>query len=73
MKDVEYYMSLPYDLQIIPDPDGGWVIKVTNLRGCITQADRWEDIPAHVEEAKRVWLETAIEAGMPIPEPEPAY
>ena len=26
MKTIEYYMSLPYRLEILPDPDeGGWI------------------------------------------------
>ena len=69
-KTIDYYLSLPYTLEIIPDDhDGGWVVKVKELRGCITQADDWDDIPLMIEDAKRVWLETALEHGDPIPEP----
>lgn len=69
-KTIDYYLALPYSLEIIPDvDDGGWVIKVKELRGCTTQADEWDDIPAIVEDAKRLWLESALEHGDPIPEP----
>lgn len=70
-RTIDYYMSLPYTLEIIPDvDDGGWVIKVKELRGCMTQADRWDEILPMIEDAKRAWLEVALEYGDPIPEPE---
>lgn len=70
-KTIDYYLKLPYTLEIIPDPDdGGWVIKIKELRGCMTQADRWEDILPLIEDAKKLWLEVALEYGDPIPEPE---
>jgi predicted RNase H-like HicB family nuclease len=69
-KTIDYYMALPYTLEIIPDnEEGGWFIKVKELRGCMTQADQWEDVLPMVEEAKRLWLEVSIEHGHSIPEP----
>jgi antitoxin HicB len=71
-KTIDYYMSLPYPLEIIPTPaEGGWYIRVKGLKGCMTQADRWEDVLPMVEDAKRLWLEVALERGMNIPEPSP--
>ncbi|MDZ4764003.1 MAG: type II toxin-antitoxin system HicB family antitoxin [Chloroflexota bacterium] len=65
---------MPYTLEIIPDPDdGGWVILVKELQGCMTQADHWEDILPLIEDAKRRWLETALDHNDPIPEPEPIF
>ncbi|MBZ0280000.1 MAG: type II toxin-antitoxin system HicB family antitoxin [Anaerolineae bacterium] len=68
-KTLDYYMSLPYTLEIIPSEEGGWFIKVKELRGCMTQADTWEELMPMIEEAKTGWLEVALEAGDPIPEP----
>ncbi len=67
---IEYYMSLPYTVEIIPDPEGGYVAKVLELKGCITQADTWEELEYMIEDAKRVWLETALEEGVEIPLPK---
>ena len=67
---IEYYMSLPYTVEIIPDPEGGYVAKVLELKGCITQADTWEELECMIEDAKRVWLETALEEGVEIPLPK---
>ncbi len=69
-KTIEYYLSLPYTLEIIPDiEDGGWVVRIKELRGCLTQADRWDDVLPLIEDAKRLWLESALEHGDAIPEP----
>ena len=57
-KDLAYYMSLPYQEVIEADPDGGFVGHITDLPGCITQAD-----------AKAAWLEAALEEHITIPEP----
>lgn len=71
-KTIDDYMTLPYTLEIIPDTEqGGWFIKVKELRGCMTQADTWDEILPMVEEAKRLWLEVALEYGDAIPEPTP--
>lgn len=70
-KTIDDYMALPYTLEIIPDTEqGGWFIKVKELRGCMTQADTWDEVLPMVEEAKRLWLEVALEHGDRIPEPE---
>lgn len=37
MKSVEYYMNLPYKLEIVPDLDEGvYVARYPELPGCIT-------------------------------------
>ena len=70
-KMLDYYMALPYTLEVIPDPDdGGWVIKVMELPGCMTQADTWDEILPMIEDAKRAWLESALKHDDPIPEPK---
>lgn len=37
METIEYYLRLPYRLEIITDPDeGGYVARYPELPGCIT-------------------------------------
>jgi len=69
-KSVEYYMNLPYKIEIIPDEDGGYFVKVKELEGCMTEADTLEELFEMIEDAKRSWLEVAIEENMEIPMPE---
>ena len=76
MKTLEYYMSLPYKLEIIPDSDeGGYVASYPELRGCITVGDSLTAAAANAEDAKREWILAALEEGIEIPEalPETEY
>jgi predicted RNase H-like HicB family nuclease len=50
-KSVHDYLSLPYTWEVIPSTEGGWLVKVKELRGCMTQSDSWEAIPALIREA----------------------
>ena len=69
-KTIDYYLALPYTIEIIPDlDDGGWVIKIKELPGCMTQADKWEDVLPLINDALRLWIEVALEYGHHIPEP----
>ena len=70
MKNLEYYMNLPYKLEIIPDIDeGGYAARYPELPGCITCSDTLEGILTNALDAKRVWLEAALEEGIEISEP----
>ena len=76
MKTLDYYMSLPYKLEIIPDSaEGGYVASYPELRGCITVGDSVASAAANAEDAKREWLLSALEEGIEIPEvlPEAEY
>jgi antitoxin HicB len=69
-KNIEYYMKLPYKTIIIPDPYGGFFVKVEELEGCMSQGETEEEALKNIKEAKELWLETAIEMNIKIPEPE---
>ena len=67
-KTLEYYMVLPYTLEIIPD-GGAWFVQVKELPGCMTEVDEWNEILPMIDDAKRLWIGLALERGRPIPEP----
>ena len=70
MKTVEYYMNLPYKMEIIPDlEEGGYVAAFPDLPGCLTCADTINELLENAIDAKRAWLEAEMEMGMEIPEP----
>lgn len=69
-KTLEPYLSLPYTVQLTPAPEGGWFIEIPILKGCMTVGDPREEVLAMMDEAKALWLETALAHGIPIPEPE---
>lgn len=69
-KYLEYYLSLLYPIELIPDMDGYWFARIPLLKGCMTNGDTREDALNMIDDAKRLWLETALSLGMTIPEPE---
>ncbi|MBR0171888.1 MAG: type II toxin-antitoxin system HicB family antitoxin [Lachnospiraceae bacterium] len=72
MKTLEYYLSLPYRLEIIPDAEeGGYGARYPELPGCITCAETLQAVVVLAEDAKREWLMAALADGVEIPEPEP--
>lgn len=71
MKSIDYYMNLPYRLEIQPDPDeGGYAVCYPDLPGCITVGDNLHDALKNAEDAKKAWLTTALEEGIKIAEPD---
>ncbi|MFC2053172.1 type II toxin-antitoxin system HicB family antitoxin [Chloroflexota bacterium] len=73
-RSVEEYIKLPYTIEIIREEDEenpGWVARVVELNGCITQADTFEELGEMIEDAMRVWIEVAQDDNLPIPEPRP--
>ena len=67
-KTLNYYLSLPYKVEIIHDEDG-WFAKVLDLPGCMTWANSYEELKPMIEDAKLGWIEDALEHGDPVPEP----
>ena len=71
VKTVDYYMKLPYRMEIIPDKEeGGFIATFPELPGCITVGDTIEAVIQNIVDAKRAWLEAELEIGAMIPEPE---
>jgi antitoxin HicB len=58
-------------LTVDADDDGrvGWLAEVLDLPGCMSQGETQQEAVDRVQDAMRDWLEVAIEAGAPIPEP----
>lgn len=74
MRTLDEYLKLPYHIEIIRDEDEenpGWVARVIELPGCITQGDTFEELGEMIEDAMRGWIGVALEDGIPIPEPAP--
>ena len=70
MKTVEEYMKLPYTIELTPDTDeGGFVASYPDLPGCLSIGDTAEEAVTNAIDAKRAWLEAALEDGVEIQEP----
>ncbi len=69
-KDLNYYMNLNYRIEILEDKEeGGFALQHPELLGCITCADTIENGIEMLKDAKKAWIEAALEDNIPIPEP----
>jgi antitoxin HicB len=66
--NVGYYMRLPYAVKVVPKEDG-YFAEVEDLPGCTAWANNLEGLWPAVGQAKRAWLEEALQKEKHIPEP----
>ena len=76
MKDLAYYMSLPYDIKVqeLPEDDGGGVFLSIPLLGemaVCAHGETYQEARTEPEAVKREYLEMWISEGLAIPEPKP--
>ncbi len=71
MKTLSDYMAMSYRMEIVEDRDeGGFVVSYPDLPGCITCGETVEKAVANAADAKRAWIEAALEEGIEINEPD---
>lgn len=69
-KDLAYYMSLPYRVEVVEDTvEGGFALHCPELPGCATCADTIEHGFEMLKDAKQCWFAACLEDGIAIPEP----
>lgn len=70
MKSINDYMMMSYPMEIVEDKDeGGFVVAFPDLPGCITCGETIESAIANAQDAKKAWIEAALEDGVSINEP----
>ena len=71
MKTLDYYMSLNYRMEMVPDAEeGGFAVRFPELQGCVTCGDTVEEVTKNAEECKRSWIAARLAEGAEIPEPD---
>lgn len=63
------YLAMEYRLDVIADPDGGYVIDFPDLPGCMTQIETLDQVAPMATEIKELWIETEYDHGHDIPLP----
>ena len=71
MKTLNDYLAMPYRMEIVEDKDeGGYVASYPELPGCITCGETIENAVTNALDAKKAWIEAALEDGLEIHEPD---
>lgn len=70
MKSLEDYLKLPYTIETKKESDGSYFIKVKELPGCMSVGESIEEAYAMIEDAKTIWIQSYLDAGREVPEPE---
>lgn len=59
-----------YPILLYPDPQGGYVAEVPQLKGCLAQGETLNECLAELDTVIDLWLETARDRGVPVPNTE---
>lgn len=68
-KSLDYYLQLQYTIRLKKNLDNSYFAEIEELPGCITEGDTEEESLAMIEDAKKAWLQVALERKVSIPEP----
>ena len=61
-KTLDEYMAMPYRMEVVEDKEeGGYVASYPDLPGCITCGETVEGVVANALDAKKAWIEAALE------------
>lgn len=73
MNKLEFYMNLDYPItlrRIAAEDGGGWLAEIIDLPGCFSDGETPQEALDNIEDAKKNWLEVAIERKQQIPIPK---
>lgn len=69
-KNLEYYISVNYPMLIFKEENENYFVEYPDLPGCMSCAPNLQKAIEMGEDAKKCWIETALEEGNEIPEPK---
>lgn len=69
MKNLQYYLELPYTMIMRRDEEGDFVVRIDELPGCAAHGNTPQEAFEVLEEAKQLWITDCLESGDPVPEP----
>lgn len=68
-KEFDLYFNMPHRVELKADEEGGFFVSIPDLPGCYSQAETIQDAYDMILDAKKAWIETALENGDTISEP----
>ena len=64
-------VKLKYEIIIYwSEQDGHYIAEVPELPGCMADGESLEETLAMVQEVMRLWIETATDGGVTVPQPK---
>ena len=69
MKNLKYYLQLPYTARLKKNSDGTYFAEIEELPGCMTEGDSEKEALEMFVDPKKAWLQVALERKITIPEP----
>ena len=69
IKDLKYYMGLPYTIVLRRDEDGDFVAKIQELIGCVSHGPDEAVALRRLGDVQAVWIQDCIESSDVVPEP----
>lgn len=71
VKDKGYYLGLRWTVILRKDEEGDILARIAELKGCLTHGSDRNQALANLDDMLTAWIEDALGAGIPIPEPQP--
>jgi antitoxin HicB len=71
VKNVAYYMTLPYTTVLRRDEDDDVIARIEELPGCVAHGSDEAKAIKNLREMQRLWLEECAENGHDVPVPAP--
>ena len=71
MKNLNFYLSLPYTTVLRMDDEGDVIARVDELPGCVAHGKDNIEALRELDSMKRLWIEDCLESGQRVPEPRP--
>src|ERR1700687_2811649 len=69
MKDLNYYLSLPYTIVLKQDEEGDFLAHLEEIPRCQAHGGTIQEAIDHLNEMKTLWFEECLESNQAIPEP----
>jgi antitoxin HicB len=69
VKNIAYYMALPYTTVLRRDEDNDVIARVDELPGCVGHGSDEAEAIENLREMQRLWLEDCVENGHEVPTP----
>src|SRR4051794_17235271 len=67
-KDLSYYLSLRYPIEV-QESEGGYFVTHPDLDGCMAEGATLEEAVANLADSRELWIEARLAGGYTVPEP----